>query len=87
MTDYDEQRRRSERPIYMYLSDEIGDALDILVGILELERKKISSENYSIASEQVDRIMRAVEETAGMVQPAGALDLLPEEIPKAETEH
>jgi hypothetical protein len=38
MAGYDEQQRRAERPIYMYLSDEVGDALHILVGALELEQ-------------------------------------------------
>ena len=88
MSDFSEdQRNRTERPIYMFLSDEIGDALHILDGMLELEQKNISPENYTIAKEQVDRIMRAVEETAGMTQPADALDLLRGERPTAETEH
>ena len=87
MSDYSDQRNRIERPVYMFLSDEIGDALHIFVGMLELERKNISPENYTIAKEQIHRITRAVEETAGMVQPADALWLLSDEMPPWETEH
>lgn len=87
MTDYSDQRNRVERPIYLFLSEEVGDALQILLGMLELERKNIDPDSYALAKEQVERIMQAVGETAGMVQPADTLDLLPEEMPKAETEH
>ncbi|MDB4285642.1 hypothetical protein N9903_01915 [bacterium] len=87
MTNHNEQQRRSERPIYMFLSDEVGDALHILVGILELERKNISPETYVIAKEQVGRITKAVEATAEMMQPEDALWLLSDEMPPWETEH
>ena len=64
-----EQQRRSERPIYYMLKEEVGSALHLLAGLLELERKNISREHYDLAREQVRRIVEAVEETAGMMQP------------------
>lgn len=64
-----EQQRRSERPIYYMLKEEAGEALQILDGVLERERKNLSAKHYDVIQEQIKRVVAAIEETAVMMQP------------------
>jgi hypothetical protein len=82
-----EQQRRSERPIYYMLKEEVGEALHILVGILELERKNISVKHGDAAREQVKRVIAAVEETAGMIQPPRDYSEILEKVPDGMVRH
>lgn len=82
-----EQQRRSERPIYYMLKEEVGEALHILVGILELESKNISVKHRDVAREQVERVMAAVEETAGMIQPPRDYSEILEKVPDGMVRH
>ena len=82
-----EQQRRSERPIYYMLKEEVGEALHILVGMLELERKNLSAKHYDVAQEQVKRVMAAIEETAGMMQPPRDYGDILEKVPDGMVRH
>jgi hypothetical protein len=82
-----EQLRRSERPIYYMLKEEVGSALHILAGLLELEKKNISEKHCNVAREQVERILAAVEETAGMVQPPRDYGDILEKAPEGMVRH
>jgi hypothetical protein len=82
-----EQLRRSERPIYYILKEEVGEALHLLVGMLELERKNISAKHYDVAQEQVKRVKAAVEETADMMQPPRDYGDIMEKVPDGMVRH